>query len=157
DDVPFVVGGVRLADLTGQVSASFRRDPDRMSSVVDIPNLRASLPRSTGRSLIDLAPNPDINVQQPLGKPEADDGPALPWYVQINLGDEVRVQSAVINLQVTGEPRLVLAEELQIDGKLMLPPGGRVTVAGKLFVIETGFLQFDTDEFSNPHLNVRAV
>src|SRR5690606_26953355 len=109
------------------------------------------------RSLIDLAPNPDINVQQPLGKPEADDGPALPWYVQINLGDEVRVQSAVINLQVTGEPRLVLAEELQIDGKLMLPPGGRVTVAGKLFVIETGFLQFDTDEFSNPHLNVRAV
>jgi len=119
--------------------------------------MRVMLPRSTGRSLIDLNPHPNITVLQPLGPYEEDEAARLPWYAQIRLGDDVRVQSAVLNLQLAGSPELVFSDELSVDGKLLLPAGGRVTVAGKLFVIEHGFVQFDTDDFSNPHLHVQAV
>jgi autotransporter translocation and assembly factor TamB len=157
DDVPFVVRGVRLADLTGQVSASFRQDPTQMSSRVEIPQLRVLLPRSTGRSLIDLTPNPSIAVLQPLSEATESSEPGLPWHVLVNLGDEVRVQSAALNVRLSGQPELILAEELEVDGKLLLPAGGRVTVAGKLFVIEHGFIQFDTGDHTDPHINIRAV
>jgi hypothetical protein len=32
-----------------------------------------------------------------------------------------------------------------------------VNVAGKLFVVEHGFIQFDTGDISDPHINIRAV
>ncbi len=147
DEVPFVVGGVRLADLTGQVGASLRQDPDRITSRVEIPSMRILLPRSTGRSLIELTENPNIDVVQPLGPPTERDEAALPWFVTVDLGDDVRVQSSTINIRLYGNPELRLDNELQVDGKLVLPAGGRAIVAGKLFVVENGFIQFDTDDF----------
>jgi len=157
DRVPVVINGVRLADATGQVATSFRQDAERMSMRVSLPRLRVLLPRSAGRALIELPPNPDIQVVQELGLAEADTEERLPWVVKIDLGDDVRVSSATLNLRLTGNPTLTLADELSIDGKLVLPAGGRANVAGKVFIVETGFVQFDTDDFTNPHVNIRAV
>ena len=156
DRVPVVINGVRLADATGQVATSFRQDSERMSMRVSLPKLKVLLPRSAGRALIELNPNPDIQIVQELGREDQKEE-RLPWVVKIDLGDEVRVQSATLNLRLLGNPTLTLADELSIDGKLVLPPGGRANVAGKVFIVETGFVQFDTEDFTNPHVNIRAV
>ncbi len=156
DRVPVVINGVRLADATGQVATSFRQDTERMSMRVSLPQLRVLLPRSAGRALIEITPNPDIQVVQQLGA-EDEEAERHPWVVNIELGDDVRVQSATLNLRLQGNPTLVLEDELTIDGKLVLPPGGRANVAGKVFIVETGFVQFDTEDFTNPHINIRAV
>jgi len=156
DRVPVVINGVRLADATGQVAAAFRQDPERMSVRVSLPQLRVLLPRSAGRALIELSPNPDIEIIQEL-EDDKEEEARLPWVVKVDLGDDVRVQSATLNIRLVGNPTLTLADELTVDGKLMLPAGGRANVAGKVFVVETGFVQFDTDDFTNPHVNIRAV
>jgi hypothetical protein len=62
-----------------------------------------------------------------------------------------------LNLRLTGNPKMVIGEEIDVSGKLYLPDGGRVLVAGKLFVIEHGFIQFDTDDFTNPHVSITST
>lgn len=157
NQVPFVVNGVRLADATGQVGASMRSDPDRMSARVEMPQMRVALPRSAGRALIDLAPNPNITVIQEQYEDEEVAERGLPWVIQIDLGNEVRVTSATLNLLLSGSPKIVLGDKMEVDGKIVLLPGGRANVASKQFVVETGFVQFDSDDFTNPHLSIRAV
>lgn len=158
--VPLSTGGARLADLTGTARAVVERQEGEMLVDVDIPRMTAELPPQSERPLIELEDNPSITVKQAVGPPEEEPDPdssGTPWRIRFRLGDDVRVRSRQVNLQVRGSPELRLAEEVRMAGTIELVPGGRVTVLGRTFVIEQGRITFDTDEASNPHLDITAA
>lgn len=158
--VPFSTGGARLADLTGTARAVVEREQDEMAVTVEVPRMTAELPAQIERPLIELEDNPSIQIAQNVGPPQEQqdaEGPTTPWRVRFRLGDQVRVRSRQVNLQVRGAPELLIAKETRMAGTIELVPGGRVTVLGRTFVIEQGRITFDTEEASNPHIDITAA
>src|SRR5690606_34800919 len=118
-------GGARLADLTGTARAVVERQEGEMLVDVDIPRMTAELPPQSERPLIELEDNPSITVKQAVGPPEEEPDPdssGTPWRIRFRLGDDVRVRSRQVNLQVRGSPELRLAEEVRMAGTIELVP-----------------------------------
>jgi len=155
--VPLMLAGVSQANLTGTASLSLDRDGERMRVLVEVPVLTADLPRSAGRNVLSVDPHPDIEIVQPLSRPRArSTGETVVWELRFDLGRKVRLERADLEIPLGGMPVITLAEEVGVTGDLELKPGGRVTLLGKVFAIETGEVHFDTGDASNPHVRVLA-
>jgi translocation and assembly module TamB len=155
-DVPLLIEGVSQATATGTATAKLERLGDEMQVTVRIPQLEAKLPRSAGRNVIALDDNRAIDVRQPLAEPEEEGGPAMPWRFVIDLGRRVRIVRNDLEIPISGQPVIRIGEDTEVSGYVELEPGGRVQALGKVFVIESGRVRFDTDDASDPHLNATA-
>jgi autotransporter translocation and assembly factor TamB len=155
-EVPLLIQGVSQATATGNAFAYLRRRENEMEVTVRIPNLTAKLPRSSSRDVVSLDANKAIVVAQPLGEPREAGGTALPWRFVIELGKNVRIRRNDLDVPITGQPVVELGEETRVRGFVELEPGGRIQALGKVFVIESGRVRFETDDASNPYLNATA-
>jgi translocation and assembly module TamB len=157
DRVPLPIEGVNVANARGRAELELERKSDKMQVRVKVTELLAELPRSSTRSVIPLTDNPRIRVAQPLGEPqEPPSSAALPWLIEFELGNRVRIERGDIYLPVTGKPRLWLGERTEVDGYVDLEPGGRLTALGKVFQVDSGRVWFDSEEPTNPRINITA-
>ncbi len=161
DETPVMRGGLKVADLTGAARARFELEEEEMKTDIDLVKLTARLPDTGGdRTLIELEQNPDIDVVEALGPPDetpqGEKEVGTPWNLSVNLGEEVRVKSRMMNLGLRGNPQVRIAEKTRVTGSIELVPEGTVTVLGREFRIDEGNIQFDTRDPSNPHLDVTA-
>jgi len=161
--VPLTLQGLNLGRATGAVSAELeRRDawekpgPYRgkpylfVTATLDDWSMRAS--SSASRSLIDVSPNPDIEVVQGLAAATVSD--ALPYRVQLELGSNVRFALADLDLPLSGSVQLELADESEISGTIALERGGRVPIFGRVFEVEDGTLRLNPQQPSNPDIDI---
>ncbi len=160
-DVPILIQGVAQANAnTGESYAFVDLVPEeeRMAVTITIPSLTAELPPSSGRDVLSLDANRSITVIQPLTEPrkKKSGGAGKPWQLVFVLRNDVKVVRSDLRVPITGRVEVDLADETEISGTVQLKPGGRVTFAGKTFVIEEGEVLFDTDDPGDPHLRVRA-
>jgi autotransporter translocation and assembly factor TamB len=156
EEVPLLIQGVSQATASGNAFANLVRREDEMEVTVRIPNLTAKLPRSSGRAVIELDENKAIAVVQPLGEPREEGGTSMPWRFIIDLGRNVRVRRNDLDVPITGQPVIEIGDETAVKGYIELEPGGRIQALGKVFVIESGRVRFETDDASNPYLNATA-
>src|SRR5262249_40092981 len=119
--VPLLIEGVSQATLTG--AAAFELFPDRepMLVAIQLHDLNAELPRSSGRSVLSVDENPDIVVKQPLDEPVrgARSG-ALSWQLAFDLANKVKLQRADMEIPLKGRPVVTLAESTDVSGDLEL-------------------------------------
>ncbi len=170
-DLAIPVGGISLARVTTArdertlrrgvhepVTVRIERHPEMMLAEVEIPTLMARLPPSVTRTVIDTSDNPNIQVAQPLRKPEAPRrGNAFPWKIAFDLGPRARVFYDEFEVQVSGRPEITLGSQTTLDGDIHLEPGGRLPVLGKEFKIESGHIWLDPEQPANPMLDITAT
>jgi translocation and assembly module TamB len=166
--VPLTLEGVPLGEAWGTLFLHAKKADDHTVKLdIDVPTFHTDLPESSARDVQRLDDHPDIRVGVRgkdgalapvlLGVPQAhrsDD--ALLWKVTFFLGQDVRVRRGRnIEIQVTGEPVVELSTETRVSGQIELR-GGNVEVFGKPFEIEHGTARFDSDDASDPSVNVSA-
>jgi translocation and assembly module TamB len=156
-EVPLMIEGVSQAKLTGGASLALFADRDPMLVAISLHDMTASLPRSSGRAVLDVDDNPDITVKQLLREPlrEARGG-AVRWRLAFDLARKVKVTRADMEIPLRGRPVVDIGDDTDVSGDLELEPGGRVQLLGKGFLIESGEVHFDTDDPADPHLRVLA-
>jgi hypothetical protein len=158
--MPVLVQGVTQAYVTGSASMKLAHEPDRMLMTVSLSNLRASLPRASGRALLPIDENKQIEVEQPLREPLIDpDSEALPWIVTFDLARNVTLVRNDMTIPLSGAPELHIEEEVEIRGRIDLNDGarvGRVILFGKSFEVERGEIVFNTGENDNPWVDITA-
>lgn len=158
--MPFLVQGVTQAYVTGNASIQLRREPTTMLVNIDLSNLHAQLPRASGRSLVAINDNEQIEVVQPLREPTvAPDSEALPWLIEINLKRDVVLTRNDMTIPLLGNPELRIAKDVHIGGQIRLNDArhtGRVILFGKSFEIDQGEIDFDTGENDNPRVDITA-
>jgi autotransporter translocation and assembly factor TamB len=159
--VPILSEGVKLADLSGQLSLGLKKTEKELVIDLDVPELEAVLPPTSDHNLIELEENETISV---VGPHRATDGPAekpeesgTPIVVNVRLGNRVRVKSSIASVRLEGDPVVRLDDELSIRGQVRLAQGGRVEVLGRVFIVDHGTIFFDSDEVSNPLLDTTAT
>ena len=157
DDFPLVIEGVPQATADGAARVVLTREPEEMRVVVRVDQLNAKLPRASERSVIPLESNEFIEVLQPLREPSGGaGGRGLPYRIMFDLGN-VRITRHDIQLRVTGDPELTIAERTKLSGEVKLVPGGHMLLLGsKSFTIENGRVRFDTGDSGNPSVDVLA-
>jgi autotransporter translocation and assembly factor TamB len=156
DDVPLSVKGVSRGIARGQVKARLERVNDYLSLEVKIPDLRVRLPASSTRSLIALEPNSDLHVLQAVEEPSAAPRDSLLWKIQLDIGKNVRLQRADLDIPITGQPTIEYQYELRPSGTIEASPGGRITLFDQSFNIDRALVQFVPDEPDNPRVDVTA-
>jgi translocation and assembly module TamB len=155
--VPLMIEGVSQANLTGGATLELFAKRDPMLVAISLHDMTASLPRSSGRAVLDVDDNPDISVKQPLREPTREArGGAVRWQLAFDLARKVKVTRADMEIPLRGRPVVEIGDESSVRGDLELEPGGRVQLLGKGFVIESGEVHFDTEDPSDPHLRVLA-
>jgi hypothetical protein len=156
DDVPLSVKGVSRGIARGQVKARLERVKDYLSLEVKIPDLRVRLPASSTRTLIALEPNSELHVLQAAQEPSESPRDALLWKIQLDIGRNVRLQRADLNIPITGHPTIEYQYELRPSGTIEASPGGRITLFDQSFSIDRALVQFVPDEPDNPRVDVTA-
>ena len=158
-ELPLLLEGVSQATATTRQGIAFTllRTPAQMEASFDVPYLNVTLPQSSARGVISLAENRSIEVIQPLGEPKGAGGDGLPWLLKFRLGRDVKLTRSDLDLPLSGDVQVRLAQETAITGDLELSPGGRIQVSGKTFVIDSGEVHFDTGDAKNPRLRVIAT
>jgi hypothetical protein len=156
-DVPLMIQGTPQATLTGSATVELERRPKEVHVVVNLPKLLAELPRSSGGSVLSLENNPDIEILQPIAEPTLrSSGDGLPWVLEFQLGRDVMVRRADLQVPIDGVAIVAIAKDVDVTGDIDMEPGGRVQLLGKAFIIEQGEVHFDTGDPTNPHLRVLA-
>ncbi len=157
--LPLVVDGITRAVADARIDElSLNRNADRVLVDVKFASLVARLPDQSSRNLTSLDENANVQLLQPVAQPKAARGAgAIPWQFAIHLGDQARIERGVLlDLPVTGDPNVVLANGLGVTGSVMLQRRGAVQMLGKIFTIEGGAIVFDTPDPADPRLDVRA-
>jgi hypothetical protein len=157
DDFPLLLEGVSQGLASGTATARLTRKPEHMLVEVQIPEMLTKLPRSSSRRVIDLNEHPDVYAFQLTPDTAEPGGEVFPWQILVRFGDRVRIRQSDIDIGIRGAPIIELAERTHVFGTVELAPGGRVPVLGKVFVIESGFVHFDTGDSSNPRLDITAT
>ncbi|HWP04908.1 MAG TPA: translocation/assembly module TamB domain-containing protein [Polyangiaceae bacterium] len=153
--VPLLIEGVSQATLTGAAALELFPDRNPMLVAIQLHDLTAVLPRSSGRTVLAIDDNPDVIVKQPLREPaRGARGGALGWQLAFDLTRKVKLQRADMEIPLKGRPVVTLADGTSVTGDLELLSGGRVELIGKGFVIESGEVHFDTEDPADPHLRV---
>ena len=67
--VPLLIQGVSQANLTGSAGLELFPERDPVLVAIQLHDLTAALPRSSGRAVLSVEDNPDITVAQPLREP----------------------------------------------------------------------------------------
>jgi hypothetical protein len=78
----------------------------------------------------------------------------FPYRFHIHLGDDVRVMLADQEVPVGGTIDIDLAGLPQFSGQVLLKPGGRLLVLGRVFEVVNGTVRFNPRDASNPDLNL---
>ena len=157
--LPLVVDGITRATADARIDElTINRNADRILVDVKFASLVARLPGQSSRELTSLDENANVQLLQPVGQPKATrDAAAIPWQFAIHLGDQAKIERGVLlDLPVTGDPNVVLANGLGVTGSVMLQRRGAVQMLGKIFTIEGGAVVFDTPDPADPRLDVRA-
>jgi hypothetical protein len=158
EELPLMLEGVPQATARTRQPIPFRleRQADRMYVVFNVPYLSVALPQSTGRNVIGLDENDSIELLQPLGEPIRRSGDGIPWLVRFELGQNVRITRADLDLPITGTAEVLLADRVSVTGDLDLIPGGRLQLSDNQFIIESGEVHFNTGDPANPSIRVTA-
>jgi translocation and assembly module TamB len=161
-----VVGGQSLGEAYGRFDVTARKsDRDGLSVVVDVPSLHVRLSETAGKSVQELTPREDVHVgvvrekrlvrvrlrrSRDESEPPADPSASLPVDLLVKLGSDVEVRrGAMVTVQLTGEPRVRIAEgKTDVSGQIQLV-SGNLDLQGKKFAIEKGTVTFESDP-SNP-------
>jgi hypothetical protein len=106
--------------------------------------------------VISLDDNESIQVLQPLGPPARQASDGLPWNLDFDLGQYVKLTRSDLDLPLTGHAGVRLDDDVTVSGDIELLNGGRIDVSGKTFVIESGEVHFDTGDASDPRIRVTA-
>jgi hypothetical protein len=155
--VPLTVQGVSQANLTGSAGLELFPDRDPILVAIDLHDLTAALPRTSGHAVLSVDDNPDITVAQPLREPlRTSKGTGPSFELAFNLARKVSVTRGDMEIPLRGRPVIDLGAQTEVRGDLELEAGGRVQLLGKSFVIESGEVHFDTPDPANPHLRVLA-
>ncbi|HET9953740.1 MAG TPA: translocation/assembly module TamB domain-containing protein, partial [Polyangiaceae bacterium] len=157
-ELPLVIQGIPQAIATTRQSIAFtvERTPQEIRAQFQIPYLIVALPQSLGRNVIPLDENRSVTVLQPLAAPKLAQGDTLPFRLSFDLGQNVKLTRSDLDLPLSGQAEVRLADEVDVHGDLDLSPGGRIDVSGKTFVIDSGEVHFDTGEPNNPRIRVTA-
>ncbi len=157
--LPLVVDGITRANADAVFTLQMTRHPEKMHVKVNFTSLDAQLPPDSPRELTSLDENENVTLLQPIAEPKgarAEDD--LPWQFEIHLGQRARVARGVLlDLPITGDPNVVLAQGLGVTGAIYLERRGAVQLLGKIFVIERGGVFFDTADPKDPRLDVQAT
>ncbi|HKY37788.1 MAG TPA: translocation/assembly module TamB domain-containing protein [Polyangiaceae bacterium] len=158
DKLPLVVDGVTRAYADAELSLDVKRQPEWMFVDVRFKDLTAELPQEAPRDLIELNDNPNITVVQPITQPKGSrNQDELPWHFVLHFGNDARLERGeLLKLPLLGDLNVTLAQALGVTGTVFLERGGLVRLFGKLFVIESGGVIFDTPDPKDPRLNVQA-
>jgi translocation and assembly module TamB len=155
--VPLMIQGVSQANLSGSAGLELFPDRDPILVAIQLHDLTAALPRSSGRAVLSVEDNPDITVAQPLREPlRTSKGTGPSWQLAFDLAKRVSVTRADMEIPLRGRPVIDLGATTEVRGDLELEPGGRAQLLGKGFVIESGEVHFDTADPADPHLRVLA-
>lgn len=151
--LPLLIDGVSRGQATGALAVDLARKQDHTLLALRAPTLRIELPPSTTRTLIDVDTHPDVHVVQekPDPAPLAD---SFPWRVAIDLSGDVVVTGLGVRLPIDGQPEVHFADRVSTHGRVVLEPGGRVPVLGKVFTVERGYIELNPKDTGNPHVNV---
>jgi hypothetical protein len=155
--VPLMIQGVAQANLTGSAGVEVFPERDPILVAIQLHDLTAALPRTSGRAVLSVDDNPDITVAQPLREPlrgVKGNGPS--FQLAFDLARKVRVTRADMEIPLHGRPVIDLGADTRVHGDLELESGGRAQLLGKGFVIESGEVHFDTADPADPHLRVLA-
>lgn len=156
--VPFLLDGAKMADLTGEALGRFEMKDDALNLAVTLDDLTADIAQASKSDLLPLDENPSIQVIQEERKDETTDTrEGLALNIVFNLGENVRIKGAGVDMRVTGTPEMRVAEKVEMRGDVKFLQGGRFQILGRGFTLEPGSLTFDTDEMANPHVNVSAT
>jgi len=153
--VPLLIEGVSQATLSGGAALELFPDRNPILVAIQLHDLTAVLPRSSGRTVLAIDDNPDVVVKQPLREPaRGARAGALGWQLAFDLARKVKLQRADMEIPLKGRPVVTLADGTSVTGDLELLSGGRVELLGKGFIIESGEVHFDTEDPADPHLRV---
>lgn len=157
-NLPLVLDGITRANADANFSVDLQRRPEKMFAQITFDNLRAKLLKQSTRELVELKEHPNVVVLQPLVEPKAvRDEADVPWHFVIHLGDRSKLErTGMLDLTLTGDPNVVLAQSLGVTGTIHLRRGGAVQMLGKIFVIEGGGVIFDSADPKDPRLDVQA-
>ncbi|MCA9624792.1 MAG: translocation/assembly module TamB domain-containing protein, partial [Myxococcales bacterium] len=154
--------GVPIGNVSGQIDTNIGFQKDGIEALLVARNLKMQLPPSTGNSVQELEPHPDVTVvagsaTAPPKEEQEDDG-----------GDDSRLAITFTLLlaptEITGSNlRLVFLTEKPLK---VFPDGtttgeitvteGELTVLDKTFRVERGTVVLKKDDPTNPYLNVTA-
>ncbi|WP_437774172.1 translocation/assembly module TamB domain-containing protein [Sorangium sp. So ce1097] len=158
--LPLTLEGVPLGTASGALSFVAEKKPGEVALYATVPTLRLSLPATSSRAVQPLDDNPDISVRQPLGPEKEKRARDALRYAMTFYVDDAQVTGAGLRLRLSSDtdtpPRVVIAEDAQVSGDIVLRRG-ELEIYGKEFeIIEGGRVRLREEEPSNPHLNVRA-
>ncbi|HTV19023.1 MAG TPA: translocation/assembly module TamB domain-containing protein, partial [Polyangiaceae bacterium] len=156
DEVPLSLKGVSRGIARGHVRARLEREPEHLLLEVKLPDLHVRLPASSTRSLIELEPNPDYYVLQSTPDEEIREPDALRWRVELELGNDVRIQRGDIDVPLTGRPVLEYQYDVRPSGTIEALPGGRINLFGQSFNVDRGLVQLVPEEPDNPRVDLTA-
>jgi hypothetical protein len=169
--IPVTMEGVSYGTVWGDVIADGHVADDQFLVDLKAPTLRLELPPQRTGNLERLENNPAVVVLQPLSAeppatavgggpgPGAKRAPRI--VATVELGDDVGVSRDDLKVDLTTmpppqNPKISLDGEVTIDGSIRIL-GGRVPVAGRVFRVERGVVQFGGDDPGNPAVDVDAV
>jgi hypothetical protein len=169
--IPVTMEGVSYGTVWGDVIGDARVADGQLLVTLRAPTLRLELPPQRTGNLERLDHNPAVVVLQPLsaappvtamGGGPGPPGPRVPRVVaSVELGENVGVSRDDLKIELTTpaapqNPKISLDGDVTIDGSIRLL-GGRVPVAGRVFRVERGVVQFGGSDPADPALDVDAV
>jgi autotransporter translocation and assembly factor TamB len=154
DHFPYKIESVHKADLTGTAGLALRVEPERLKVDVRLDTMRVDLPQTTGRTVQELEPNPDVRFTTD----ELEEA-AAPYVVDLTIDGRrpITVHRNDLDAQVALELQLHYADpELLMSGYVDLR-GGNFEVLGKRFQVDHGALRFDASNPGDPDLSLVAT
>lgn len=162
--VPLTLQGRSLGTASGRLTAQLERREEGwdepgpyasgpyllVNAVLD--NWRLKAAASASRPLIDLEPKPGIIVLQQ--EPSAADDDLLPYRFIVELGRDVQVSVAEMELPVGGQLNVDYSGETTLNGTLELERGGRLPLLGRVFQVVDGSVRLNPRNPSNPNIDV---
>jgi translocation and assembly module TamB len=139
---------------------------------VSVPHVRIELPEATTTNAIGLGPI-DVHVGSHRGtpstffvvsddpgtqtSPSAASSTASVMRVETNLKDVQVVRGTELSVGLTGKVNVVSSARTDITGQIDLKRGGKLSVQGKDFVVESGVVTLGSSDPSNPQIVLKAA
>ncbi len=174
DAMPLDVEGSDLGSVYGKVAVQMTTSADRraVDVAVDVPMLRVRLPEASTHTPQDLSGppehdhvgvyvTPDRFVTLPLDGHQVRQarGEDLPsgntMTIGVTLGDISIARGTDIRVDLGGKLQAKLGAKTEVTGQITLH-GGKLTVQGKTFEVESGLVTFTGDP-TNPEIKVTAA
>ncbi len=158
NDLEISQGATPLAQVSGVTQGQLVARDDGLYVDVKVPQLMAELAEGVDDQLIELEENPDISiVQAPIDFEKEQSTEGVPVYIQVHLGDDVRLKNSLLDVRLGGSPQIALDQGTSISGGVELKRGSRFVVLGRSFVVDRGLIVFEPGDLGDPHLQIGAT